>query len=247
MEVQGMAYVLHKRAYQNTAAIVHLLTEQRGRVDVVARGALSRSARPRFNLHTFQPLNILCKGKTDLLNLYAAEASGQAVRLQGSKLFCGLYVNELLKELLPRHDAATEVFALYSACIHGLQQAEGEAELQAVLRSFELHLLNYLGYGIVFAEALSGQALDDEQHYRYQNEQGFVLASPLDSGSDSGLDSGSGSGLNSGGVFSGHALNSLSALQLDKPQTRQQAKQLLRQVLNAHLGGKALKSRELFL
>lgn len=229
MEVHSLAYVLHKRAYQNSSSIVNLFTATHGRVDVVAKGSVVKSGKSRFNLQNFQALNIQCRGKTDLLNLSQAEAVSQPVILQGKALFCALYVNELLKELLPKHDSVPAVFALYQQTLNAIEDAKDGTALEIALRCFELQLLDELGYGIAFEDADRSSALDDELSYRYIPEQGFVNADKLRGG------------------FDGKVLNSLSAFDLSEPETRKQAKQLLRQVIAHHLGGKPLKSRELFV
>jgi len=232
MEVQAAAYVLHKRAYQNTSVIVHLLTQSHGLVDVVAKGAAPKLGKSRFNLQFFQLLDIQCKGKGDLLSLYASEASGQAAVLEGKALFCGLYINELLKELLPKHDAVPDIFRLYHVVQNSLRVAENSTDLEILLRKFEVQLLNSLGYGIHFVEAVSGAQLEEKGCYCYQMEQGFIpMASEV---------------LRRNNYFTGSILHSISALDFSTAETRRQAKQLLRSVINHHLGGKPLKSRELF-
>ena len=226
MEIQGAAFVLHKRAYQNSSAIVHFFTESSGRVDAVAKGAEVKSGKSRFNLQCFQLLDIAAKGRSDLLSLHRSESAGSAVVYEGKTLFCALYINELLKELLPKHDAVPEIFSLYKATLSSLTN---DTELEVILRSFELQLLDLLGYGISFSDAHTGAALDVEGRYYYYPEQGFVPA---------------GGGGNA--IFTGSILNNISAMDFSNSETRKQAKLLLRHVIAHQLGGKPLKSRELF-
>lgn len=232
MEVLGAAYVLHKRAYQNTSAIVHLLTQNHGLVDAVAKGAAPKPGKARFNLQFFQLLETHCKGKGDLLSLYSSEAIGQAAVLEGKALFCGLYINELLKELLPKHDAAPDIFQLYQTLQDALRRANNSVDLEVLLRSFEVQLLNELGYGIHFVEALTGENLQENTAYYYQMEKGFIPLTQSD--------------IRSKSYFTGKALHNISALDFSHIETRKQAKHLLRSVINHHLGSKSLKSRELF-
>lgn len=228
MEVHSLAYVLHKRPYQNSSSIVNLLTVTHGRVDVVAKGSTVKSGKSRFNLQNFQALTIQCRGKTDLLNLAQAEAASTPVLLHGKALFCALYINELLKELLPKHDSVPAIFNLYQQTISAIEKAEDSMALEIALRRFELHLLDELGYGIAFVDAETHSELQAELSYRYIPEQGFVNADKLR------------------GSFDGKVLYSLSAFDFSDDATRKQAKLLLRQVIAYHLGGKTLKSRELF-
>lgn len=231
MELQGSAYVLHKRAYQNSGAIVQLLTQQAGRVDVVAKGVTVKSGKSRFNLQAFQTLSVLAKGKTDLLSLHSSEASSAPFVFEGKTLFCALYLNELLKELLPKHDAAPDVFQLYEDTLAQLASIAEDAGLEVVLRTFELELLEALGYSLTFLEYGTGAVLEDNACYAYYQEQGFVKV--LDDRQRN--------------TYLGKALNDISARDFSDVDTRLQAKSLLRQVVAHHLGGKPLKSRELFV
>ena len=232
MEVQGAAYVLHKRAYQNSSAIVHLFTQSHGLVDAVAKGVTPKSGKARFNLQFFQCLETHCKGKGELLSLYSLEAIEQAPVLEGKALFCGLYINELLKELLPKHDSVPDIFQLYQTVQTALRSATDSTDLEILLREFEVQLLNELGYGIHFVDASNDTELQASLAYYYQMEKGFMLLAQAD--------------IRGNSYFTGSALHSISALDFSAAETRRQAKHLLRSVINHHLGGKPLKSRELF-
>lgn len=230
MEVRGRGYVLHKRPYQNSSAIVSLFTETAGCVDVVAKGAAPKSTKSRFNLSPFQRLDIQARGKSGLLSLYASEASSMPFVYEGKQLFCALYINELLKELLPKHDAVTGVFDLYQKSLVALSACQDVLDMEITLRRFELSLLDELGYGIDFTDSSTADDLSAEAYYRFHYDQGFErIAQKID------------------GSFTGKALNSLSAFDFSEAETRKQAKQLLRRVIAHHLGGKPLKSRELFV
>ena len=232
MEVQGAAYVLHKRAYQNSSVIINLFTQNYGLIDVVAKRVMLKSGKFRFNLQLFQLLEIHGKGKGTLLNLYSSEALGSPAVLEGKSLFCRLYINELLIKLLPKHDIVLDIFQLYQVVQTSLCVVSAAADLEILLRKFEIQLLVSLGYGIHFVEVVSGEILQNNTYYYYQMEHGFL---PLDSASIRGNN-----------YFTGETLRSISVLDFSDAETRRQAKLLLRSVINHHLGGKFLKSRELF-
>lgn len=237
IHVSCPAYVLHRRPYQNTGLIVHFLTLEHGLVHAVAKGAqrVSRGKR-RYALDFFQALNIECRGKGDLLSLSCSESVSLPMSLSGKKLFCALYVNELLTRLLPRHEEVAVIYGLYQAVIHHINACECMADVEWSLRKFEWALLNELGYGIPFCEADTGEVLVANQTYAYKADVGFVRA------------------LNPSTHMTGERLTALSVLLSETPehdvvlteQHRAMAKQLLRHVMSSVLGNTPLKSRELF-
>lgn len=241
MSVSSPAYVLHRRPYQNTSLIVHLLTREHGRVDAVAQGAQRVSkGKQRFALAFFQELNVQCKGQSELLSLYRSESTSHPILLTGKALFCALYVNELLSHCLPRHEEVLAIYALYQHTLNELHtHANSHSDncgIEWVLRRFELCLLNELGYGIQFAVANTGQVLADEHFYVYHLGSGFMPAS------------------NAPTALKGSDLNCivqvLEAEDASHPNfdtARITAKHLLRPIISSLLGGKPLKSRELFI
>lgn len=99
--------------------------------------------------------------------------SQQAWPLQGMALYCGLYLNELLVRLLPRADAAPELFRIYQATLAGLQQP---GLPDPWLRVFEWQLLQQLGYGFSWQHDSDAQPLQPERYYRFEPGRGFVAA-----------------------------------------------------------------------
>lgn len=241
MSVSSPAYVLHRRPYQNTGLIVHLLTREHGRVDAVAQGAqrVSKGKR-RFALEFFQELNVECRGQNELLSLRSSESTSHPILFTGKALFCALYVNELLTHCLPRHEEVQTIYSLYQRTLNDLHaHAQNTACMEWVLRRFELCLLDELGYGIQFAQAGTGDVLAEDQCYTYQIDVGFMPA------------------LNTHLALNGGDLNNMVRMMGESDVTlashpnfdavRVTAKQLLRPIISSLLGGKPLKSRELFI
>ena len=69
------AYVIHSRPYKETSLIVTFLTEKKGKITAVAKGAKRKNSRLSGNLAPFQSLNIDFRGKSDLKSLVLAESS----------------------------------------------------------------------------------------------------------------------------------------------------------------------------
>jgi DNA repair protein RecO (recombination protein O) len=158
--------------------------------------------------------------------LTAAESRGRAYTLSGKPLFCGFYLNELLLGLLAQHDPYPAVFTFYE---EALARLESGSRLEETLRFFELALLEEAGYGLVLDHDVeSGAAIKPERHYAYHIEQGPVETQP-DTLS-----------------IQGRTLLGLHDGCLGDAGEASEAKRLMRRILNHHLGGRPLKSRELF-
>lgn len=227
------AFVLHSYPFRETSLILDVFSRQHGRMAMVARGARRPRSSLRGVLMNFQPLLLSWFGKGEVRTLHSAEWQGGQPYLQGTALMCGFYLNELLLNLLVRDDPHGQLFDYYRATLYRLAH---EADHAATLRCFEKHLLQELGYALLLdREAGSDKAIQAELCYRYVVERG-----PLPD--ESGPDGGDGS---TGFPVLGKTLLDMAADEYADPATAQQSKQLMRMLLNHHLGGKILHTREL--
>ena len=244
------AYVLHSRKHQDSSLIVELLTRDEGRISAVVRGARNKRGRQAGIWQPFMPLLVSSFGRGELRTVKHAEFLQTAFHLTGDNLLLGLYVNELLVRVLGKFEAVPEVFGEYQTLLNELATIDGvPGELansastvaergpryrnQGALRAFELQLLAELGYGISFtAEAGGGAAVVSGQRYRFVAEEGFY---PLGPGNDS-ADTG----------YPGEHLLAIEARQFDSDAVDHSAKYIIRLAFAGLLGGKPLKSRELF-
>lgn len=221
------AFVLHNYPFRETSLIVEVFSREHGRVPIVARGARRPRSAVRGVLMSFQPLLLAWFGKGEVRTLHSAEWQGGQPHLQGTALMCGFYLNELLLNLLARDDPHPHLFDYYAATLHRLAHENDHA---ATLRCFEKHLLQELGYALTLTqEAGGGAAIQPQRDYRYLTEFGAL---PADRSHD-------------GLPIRGQTLLDMAADDYRHPLTVQQSKQLMRLLLNHHLGGKALHSREL--
>jgi DNA repair protein RecO (recombination protein O) len=220
------AYVLHSRPFRETSLIVDAFTREHGRVAVVARGARSARSRWRNVLQPFRPLLLSWNQKSDLGTLTAVDQVASPPALQGQSLYCGLYLNELLMRLLHRGDPHDEVFERYRLM---LSELASEVPPQPLLRIFEKHLLEAIGYAMLLdREYDNGAEIQPQLWYEYQPQQGPVLCA----------------GQKSGRV-SGAALLALSAENL-QAENLPELRTLMRRVIGYHLGDKPLASLSLF-
>ena len=222
------AFVLHSYPYRETSLIVETFSRQHGILPLVARGARRPKSAVRGLLMSFQPLSLSWFGKNELRTLHTAEWQGGQPLLQGTALLCGFYLNELLLNLMVRDDPHEQLFDYYQ---HTLQRLAHGADLASTLRCFEKHLLQELGYALLLEhEAGSAKPIDPVLSYRYVLERGAVrdTANAAD-----------------GLLISGKTLQDMAVDDYRDAQSARQGKQLMRMLLNHHLGGKMLHTREL--
>lgn len=228
MEGWQRAFVLHGRPYSETSLMLDLFTESHGRIKALAKGARGRRSQLKGCLQPFTPLLVRWGGKGGVKTLRGAEAVSLALPLSGITLYSGLYVNEVLSRVLEDETPYSSLFFDYLACIQQLAGESGSPE--RVLRRFELALLGHLGYGIDFLHcAGSGEPVSETMTYRYREEKGFIASLVIDHH-----------------TFTGRDLMALSDREFPDEGTLRAAKRFTRMALKPYLGGKPLKSRELF-
>jgi DNA repair protein RecO (recombination protein O) len=217
---------LHSRSFRETSLIIEALTREHGRVAVVARGARAARSRWRNVLQPFRPLLISWSQKSELGTLTAADQVASPPALQGQSLYCGLYLNELLMRLLHRGDPHAEVFERYRQVLFELAS---ETTPQPLLRVFEKHLLDAIGYAMMLdREFGNGAEIQRHKWYRYKPDRGPEACS--------------GPGRNR---ISGAALLALHNEDLP-PASLPELRMLMRAVIGYHLGDKPLASLSLF-
>ena len=228
---QEPGYVLHTYPYKETSLIVEAFTRHHGRVALLARGARRPRSAMRGMLLSFQALDLAWSGAGELATLIRADWGGAlrppSGRLGGRGLMCAFYVNELVLRLLPREDPHEALFDRYAATIGALSGGES---LAAVLRAFEKRLLAELGYApLLDREATSGAPIDPGVRYRYEPDRGPVP--------------GSGGDL----TVSGRTLLDLAADDFTRPETRDEARYLMRALIGQRLQGQALHTRAVLM
>ncbi|MEM0953984.1 MAG: DNA repair protein RecO [Pseudomonadota bacterium] len=237
-------YVLHLRPWRESSLLVEFFSRSQGRVALVARGAKSgrsRGGSVAALLQPFTPLQCSWRGRGQLRNLGHCESLGPSLRLPGRRLYSGLYMNELLVRLLYHDDPHQKLFDHYAAVLALLAGDVADSE-EIPLRRFELVLLEELGYGFdLSSDGLSGEALDPDAWYHYQEEYGLVHL-----GADASPErQPQARTQHRMARFLGADLLALSKGDYSGG-ARLCAKRLMRQALAAHLGDKPLNSRDLF-
>jgi DNA repair protein RecO (recombination protein O) len=223
-------FVLHSYPYRETSLIIDVFSRDFGRVALVAKGAKRPHSALRGVLQTFQPLGLSWSGKGEVRTLTTAEWVGGMLPLTGDALLCGFYVNELLVKFCARDDAHPALFNHYVLTLSRL--AHDEPAVQ-VLRSFERVLLRETGYAMNLTRTAARQPVVPEGRYVFDPDRGVRDASddfPAQ-----------------WPVMSGQTLIDMERDDYTNPQTAAQSKTLMRFLLNHHLGGTPLATRQILI
>ena len=221
------AYTLHRRPYQDTGALIEVLTANHGRITMIARTSVKTIGN---TLQPFTPMLLTCSGGDELYNLRGVDTRGKSVLVGPEAMMLGLYVNELTTRLVPKHVKSNRLFSLYSDTLTCL----AESEREPALRVFEAMLLKTLGHGLqLHYEAVSHEPLKTENLYFYEPGTG-----PLHS---------SGEGLSDLPLCHGATLLAFERGFVDYDnQMLKEARDLMRAVISYYLHGREIKTRSIF-
>jgi DNA repair protein RecO (recombination protein O) len=215
------AYILHQQHYGESSLIIDVLTRDLGRVSLMAKGVRKTKSKTVGLLRPFAALSLSFVGKSDLKTLTDVETTDLPEQLTGLAVYCGFYINELICNFLHKDDPHPEVFQEYRQCLSGLAQG---TQTEAALRTFELNLMDNIGYGLNLS-------------YDLHHEKPIALNKKYRFNKDIGLFE------DAEGQFSGAALMAMEQRSFKHTQTLNEAKLLMRAVIDSHLQGKPLKSR----
>lgn len=221
-------YLIHHRKYREKSHIVHLFTQEYGRVD----GILRQTPPPQY-----QPIRLQATGKSELKNFTKLEILNQPVFFHGDAFFAGFYLNEIVLRLCPLEEAMPQTFEQYQLTLLQLQQLASHKQaslfLRQILRQFEHVLLQELGYAIDFSVDANQQEISPFQQYQFQLNDGFL---PVSRASRSTLD--------------GALITSMQSYEDGQDFSREQLQllgKLYRQMISSLLGDRPLKSRQLWI
>lgn len=223
------AFVLHRRPFRETSALVDVLSLHHGRLTLVARGANGPRSPWKATLQPFQALLLSWQGRGELKNLTDAEPRPSHPPPSAQRrLLCGFYLNELLERLLPLQDPYPELFATYAQVLAELFEGEDE---ELPLRHFELQLAGALGYGFSWSEAHEPwSTIQADGRYGFDPARGFLASSVAAPLSD----------------LPGMALLAVADSRWDEDGARVVCKRVMRVLIDYLLQGKTLHSRRLF-
>jgi DNA repair protein RecO (recombination protein O) len=221
-------YLIHHRKYRERSHIVHLFTQEHGRVD----GILRQTPPPQY-----QPICLQASGKSELKNFTKLEIVNQPIFFFGDAFFSGFYLNEILLRLCPLEVQMDQSFAQYAHTLTQLQQLAQQADpnqfLKQILRQFEHELLEDLGYALDFSTDANQLEIQASLNYIFQLNEGFIPTAQA-----------------SRSTLNGQQI--LSMCQYEKGrdfglEQLQLLTKLYRQMISSLLGDRPLKSRQLWI
>ncbi|HEY6453973.1 MAG TPA: DNA repair protein RecO [Steroidobacteraceae bacterium] len=178
----AQAYVLHTHPFRDTSRILEVFTREQGRLSVFARGVRGPKARLASLLQPFRPLLISFSARGDAAQLIGAESAADEAHahpgsltagLPPAALLSGFYLNELLLKLTTRHDPNADLFDAYQTALLAL--TAGGAQ-EPALRSFELRLLEELGYGLDLTHTVAGGLVVAQGYYHFRPADGLFVS-----------------------------------------------------------------------
>ena len=221
-------YLIHHRKYRERSHIVHLFTQEHGRVD----GILRQTPPPQY-----QPICLQASGKSELKNFTKLEIVNQPIFFFWVAFFSGFYLNEILLRLCPLEVQMEQSFAQYAHTLTQLQQLAQQADpnqfLKQILRQFEHELLEDLGYALDFSTDANQLEIQASLNYIFQLNEGFIPTAQA-----------------SRATLNGQQI--LSMCQYEKGrdfglEQLQLLTKLYRQMISSLLGDRPLKSRQLWI
>lgn len=224
----SLGFVLHRRPYRESSVLVDLLSQDFGRIGLVARSARSERSAWRGLLEPFMPLSVSFIQTGEMGTVRDLEPAGDRAKLEGRALWCGLYVNELLLCLTERQEPMSGLYDHYQLMVAALADS---AQLVASLRRFEWQLLMVLGVAPSLTHEADGVTpIDGQAHYVLEPEAGFVRVAQAGHS-----------------TVAGEAVlwfNNPSAEALTETVSRS-AKGITRRLIDHQLSGRTLRTREM--
>ncbi len=229
-----IAFVLHFRAYKETSLLVDFFTRDLGRITAVAKGVKRPKSILKPVLIPTTLLNIDISGARELKTLRKSEIVcyfSLSLNLQVNSI---LYLNELLIKFIEKEDPHPLIFDKYTEVLKSLENLSLKQKVEAELRSFELILLEELGYGIdLNLEASTGKKIKEDLTYFFDPMKGFLINRMSEITKEDLL-------------FSGQDILNLAKGDFSSDKTRAASKRILRTALDNHLGKKDLNIRKFF-
>jgi DNA repair protein RecO (recombination protein O) len=220
-------FLLHKRAYRESSALLEVFTQNYGRVGLVHRGS-RRNVTRGDAMQPFYEMELSWSGRGELFTLTRYDViSGTGIDA-ASRVMCGLYLNELILHMMPRMLPCTDLYRCYAGT---MSMMSGTQDLELLLRRFEMRLLVSTGYGLQLEhEAEHSLPIDPDCWYLYDYTRG-----PLKHAYSS----------QSPNVISGKTLIWLRSLKTADKNSMREAKRLLRAIIDYHLDHRPLQSRNI--
>ncbi len=222
-------FILHRRNYGETSKIISVLTQAYGRVDILCKGCRSSGRKNRI-LEPFRCYNLRWSGRSGLKTLRQYdEMAIYPLSSEQQRLYCGLYLNELLLSIIRVNEAEPRLFALYDTALAELTHCDKE-HIAPLLRLFEINLIRLMGYGVELTVERDGKTpVEDDTAYAFTVEQGFYRCD-----------------IEQNTAIHGDTLVALTSGRFSNERQLREAKRFTRSLINYYLPNCSIQSRKLF-
>ncbi|NDH59488.1 MAG: DNA repair protein RecO, partial [Proteobacteria bacterium] len=165
-------FLLHHRPHGETSLIVDVFTKKNGKMSFIAKGAKKPKSKFFGYLTPFTKLRITYTGRSELKTLTNIDRDfSESTNSLSKTSYSLLYINELLIRLLPKDAVHEDLFQLYESFLVKIHAGEN---IELTLRSFELDMLEMLGYGLDFENEIDKNlSIDVNKNYSFIPERGF--------------------------------------------------------------------------
>ena len=217
-------FLLHQRPHGETSLIVDVFTKKNGKMSIIAKGAKKPKSKFFGYLTPFTKLKITYTGRSELKTLTNIDRDfSESTNSLSKTSYSLLYINELLIRLLPKDAVHEDLFKLYESFLVKIHSGEN---IELTLRSFELDMLEMLGYGLDFENEIDkNQSIDVNKNYSFIPERGFRESKNSN--------------------FSGKDIINIRMRNLSEV-SKKNLKQITQESIHFCLDGKSLSSREIF-
>jgi DNA repair protein RecO (recombination protein O) len=217
-------FLLHHRPHGETSLIVDVFTKKNGKMSIIAKGAKKPKSKFFGYLTPFTKLKITYTGRSELKTLTNIDRDfSESTNSLSKTSYSLLYINELLIRLLPKDAVHEDLFQLYESFLVKIHSGKN---IELTLRSFELDMLEMLGYGLDFENEIDkNQSIDTNKNYSFIPERGFRESKNSN--------------------FSGKDIINIRMRNLSEV-SRKHLKHITQESIHFCLDGKNLSSREIF-
>ena len=144
---QTLGIVIRWFRYSDSSLIVHWVTQDHGRLNTMARGALRAKSSFKGKLDLFNQCQLSFKRsrQSTLHTLHEVQLQKHhsALSRQLSRFEQACYASQLISQCIEEDTPVEGLFELFDAYLMGMQVAQTESCLQTLC--FECHLLDLLG------------------------------------------------------------------------------------------------------
>ena len=120
------SFILHKRNYRESSLLLDVLSRDYGRVNLIAKGAKRNKKQQSSAFEIYQPYSISWVAKTELGTLTDIETDKTIIKLDNKQVFFVFYMNELIINLLHKHEPHPELFDFYYQTLIDMSENKNE-------------------------------------------------------------------------------------------------------------------------